>query len=104
MQKFPLPGSECEIIANSKQIAPADPAEKFNVSVILRPTDGAAIQERLARIAKGDASQAPLSRQAFAQRHGASDSDIEAGKTFCGSASPGRSQKRSGTANRDPLR
>ncbi len=82
MQKFPLPGSERKILAGARKTAPADPAETFQVSVILRPRDGNAVQDAVTRLHQRNYTHHPLSREAFAHSHGASAADIQTVEKF----------------------
>ncbi len=82
MQKFPLPGSERGRRAGAKLAGPADPKAQLEVSIILRPQDGQALQARIGRLNAGETGIAPLSREAFAKRHGAAPADIAAVEKF----------------------
>jgi kumamolisin len=63
-------------------IGPADPQERLEVTVLLRRRDRPTLQDRLARLARGDRSVECLSRADFAQMHGCSVSDLSAIKGF----------------------
>ena len=82
MEKFPLPGSERKILAGAKRIGAADPAEEFQVSVILWPRDGAAAQQAERRLHGPHHARQPLSREAFAEALGAGVGDISAVEKF----------------------
>jgi kumamolisin len=82
MEKFPLPGSERKTLDGATRIGAADPSENFQVSVILRPQHGEALRERVARLGAGSSADAPLTREVFAETHGAAEADIHAVKTF----------------------
>ena len=82
MQTHSLPGSERKPLPGAKLVGPADPKERLEVTVLLRRGAIDALAERMARLNQGDYSLAPLTREAFAAEHRASDTDIEAVKKF----------------------
>ena len=82
MTRRPLKGSERSPLPNSRTLGPADPAERLEVTVVVRPADRQGLQERLQRLAKGEGSTARLSRAEFARRHGASRADLDAVREF----------------------
>ncbi len=77
-----LKGSERTALLGARAVGPADQHERLEVSVIVRPQAGAALAERVARLARGDRAGSPLSREAFAAAHGASTADLAAVKAF----------------------
>lgn len=81
MTRYSLTGSERTLPAGVRVLGAADPDERLEVSLILRATDKQVLQERMARQAKGE-RPAPLSRPELAQRHGASEPDVDAVREF----------------------
>jgi kumamolisin len=63
-------------------IGPADPHERLEVTILLRRRDRQGMQDRLARLHRGDRSLPPLSRADYAQLYGPSASDLSAVKGF----------------------
>ena len=84
MSKHILAGSERKPLAGATLTGPADPAERLEVTLLLRPNAIAGLQDRVERLAKGDYSLAPLSHEEFAAKHGARADDIEAVSKFAG--------------------
>jgi kumamolisin len=82
MVRRPLKGSERGPLPNSRALGPADPAERLEVTVVVRPADRQGLQHRLQRLAKGERSASHLSRAEFARRHGASRADLDAVRDF----------------------
>jgi len=78
MATCPLKGSEKAPLPNARVLGPADPQERLEVSVIVRPQARAALEEHVSRLARGDRSGGPLSREAFAPAHGASAAHLAA--------------------------
>ena len=76
MQRHPVEGSERKPVAGAKLIGPASADERLEVSVLVRQSATAALQDRIERLNKGDTSLAPLTREAFAASHGAAKADI----------------------------
>jgi kumamolisin len=82
MAKHPIRGSERQPLARAKSVGKADPAERLEVSVILRRPGAQAFKERV-REASGRTGQgARLSRAEFEQQFGALATDIAAVKAF----------------------
>ncbi len=82
MQRHPVAGSERKPLAGAKRTGPAQPDERLEVSVVLRQSATAALQDRIERLNKGDTSLAPMTREAFAASHGAAKADIAAVERF----------------------
>jgi kumamolisin len=82
MARRPLKGSERSPLPNSRALGPADPAERLEVTVVVRAADRPGLRERLRRLAKGEGASARLSRAEFARRHGASRADLDAVREF----------------------
>lgn len=82
MAKHPLKGSERKPLVNSRALGPADPAERLEVTVIVRPTDPQGLQARIREVATRQGSRTHLSRAEFARRHGANRADLDAVRQF----------------------
>ncbi|MGH8296898.1 MAG: S53 family peptidase, partial [Steroidobacteraceae bacterium] len=82
MARRPLEGSERSPLPNSRALGPADPAERLEVTVVVRAADRQGLEERLQRLAQGAGAAAPLSRADFARRHGAGRADLDAVRDF----------------------
>lgn len=82
MQRHALSGSERAPYDGARSIGKADPAERFEVSVLVRPRSRDAIQQHVARLAAGDTSHAYVKREDAAKQFGADPADIAAVKTF----------------------
>lgn len=77
-----LKGSERDALPGASVIRAADPAERLEVSVLVRRGAAAQLRARSAAISAGDRSQKPLSRAEFAARHGAAAADFAAVRAF----------------------
>ena len=82
MASRPLTGSERSPLPDSRALGPADPAERLEVTVVVRPADRPGLQDRLQKVARGERSAGHLSRAEFARRHGASRADLDAVREF----------------------
>lgn len=82
MARRPLEGSERSPLPNSRPLGPADPAERLEVTVIVRASDRPGLQERLTGLARREGAPARLSRAEFARRHGARRADLDAVRDF----------------------
>lgn len=82
MARRPLRGSERSPLSNSRALGPADPTERLEVTVVVRPTDRQGLQRRLQQAAKGARRQPHLSRAEFARHHGAARADLDAVRDF----------------------
>lgn len=84
MPKNPLKGSERQPMSGAQSVGKADPAERLEVTVLVRRRAGDSLQQRVKKLASGDRSGAHIKREDFAQQYGADPKDIEAIKTFAG--------------------
>jgi kumamolisin len=75
MAKILLKGSERAAIPGARVVAPANPAERLEVSVLVRRRGRPAMHARVAALASGNRI-AHLTREQFAREHGADPSDI----------------------------
>lgn len=82
MANFTLKGSERSNMPGARALAPADPSERLEVTVLVRRQAGPALRARAARLAKGDTGAGYLSRDDFAARHGADAADLAAVRSF----------------------
>jgi kumamolisin len=62
MAKRPLKGSERSPLPNSSALGPADPAERLEVTIVVRAADPQGLRTRLQEIAKLQGSRNRLSR------------------------------------------
>jgi kumamolisin len=84
MPKQPLIGSERHPLRGARSTGRADPAERLEVSVVLRHRAGDALQDRIAKLAAGERSD-HLKREEFAQQFGGEPGDIAAVRQFASS-------------------
>jgi len=78
-----IPGTERGIPMASTLLGPADPNERFEVSVLIRPQNQDELKHRVEALAMPNSPRAaPLSRAEFASRYGASASDLQAVANF----------------------
>jgi kumamolisin len=81
MAKILLKGSERVAVSGSRVVGPANPAERLEVSVLLRRRGQQAMQARVAGLATGK-RVAHLSKEDFAREHGADPADIARIRAF----------------------
>lgn len=84
MSKRPLRGSERNAISGARSIGKADPAERLEVSILLRRRDDDQLKARISKLTAGDQSDGCLDRAAFARQFGADPGDIAAVRNFAG--------------------
>jgi kumamolisin len=82
MPKHPLVGSERAPLPGARAVGNADPAERLEVTVVLRHRQHNELQERVRKIAAGDKSERHLTHHEYSQHFGADSADIEAVKKF----------------------
>jgi kumamolisin len=82
MARHPLKGSERQPLHGARAAGPADPAERLEVSIILRRRNADAFQHRMAGLTRHGRTGDPLSREEFADQFGADSADIDAVKRF----------------------
>jgi len=85
MASIPLKGSERVALPGARVLAPADPQERLEVSLILRCGAREQLHARVAELASGQAAGPCLSREEFAQRHGTQPADLAAVRDFASS-------------------
>ncbi len=81
MNNKALSGSERIPLVGARILGPADPHERFEVSVLLRRRAQAALSARVAGLT-GKRGRRPLSREEFAKKHGANPKDVRAIRAF----------------------
>ena len=82
MANIPLKGSERVVMPGAKVLAPADPNERLEVTVLVRRRAGAELRSNVAALASGKSAAAPLTREQFTARHGADPADFAAVRAF----------------------
>jgi kumamolisin len=82
MPSHPLVGSERQPLPGARPIGKADPDERLEAAIVVRPHAGAAMTERVKRLAAGDRSQRHLTREEYAQQFAADPADIAAVEQF----------------------
>ncbi len=81
MAKILLRGSERSAVPGARIVAPANPSERLEVTVLVRRRAHQAMQSRVAELAAG--KRVPhLSREEFAREHGADASDFTKVRVF----------------------
>jgi kumamolisin len=68
----------------ARAVGEADPSQRLEVSVLLRFRDSDVLGGRVARLTKGERPDRHLSREEFAQQHGADPADIAKVRQFAG--------------------
>jgi kumamolisin len=81
MANITLKGSDRAAVPGARVVAPADPTQRLQVTVLVRRRARQDFAARVAALASG-ASRAYLSRDEFAKRHGADASDLAAVRAF----------------------
>ena len=87
MPRHLLIGSERNAMPGARSVGRAEPAERLEVSVLLRCSAPDAFKERVKQLAAGDRSGGHLEREEFARQFGANLDDIAAVRKFAGSHS-----------------
>ncbi len=82
MATIPLKGSQRAAVSGARQLAAIDPAERMEVSVIVRRRAAGAMHSAVAALARGERKQPLLSREEFAHAHGAAPADLAAVRKF----------------------
>ncbi|HTD74414.1 MAG TPA: S53 family peptidase [Steroidobacteraceae bacterium] len=82
MANIPLKGSERVVMPGAKVLAPADPTERLEVTVLVRRRASQELRSHVATLASGKSAAAPLSREEFSARHGADPADLAAVRAF----------------------
>jgi kumamolisin len=82
MAKHPLSGSDRAPLPGARPIGKADPAERLEVSLIVRRRSAQELKDRVAQQAAAGKSTAHIKRADFARQFGADPQDLAAVKTF----------------------
>lgn len=83
MANVVLKGSERLALREARAVQPADPHERLEASIIVRPRGRAELEARVAALRERPrGAPRALSRAAFARRHGASAADMRAVRAF----------------------
>ena len=82
MARHVLKGSERQPLAGARAVGRADPAERMEVTVLLRRQAGAELHDRVQRLARGERAAAHLDHAGFAEKFGAHPADLAAVKAF----------------------
>ena len=82
MALHPLTGSERQPLPGAKSAGKADPAERLEVSVLLRRHGGDALAMHVKTLATQRHARTHMTREAFEQQFGADSSDIATVKKF----------------------
>jgi kumamolisin len=82
MPRNPLAGSERQPLHGARSIGKADPAERLEVSVILRHRQPDELKEKVRKLAAGDKTERHLTHEEYAQQFGANPADIAAVRQF----------------------
>src|SRR5271168_4500608 len=77
-----LKGSERVAMHGARAVAPADPTERLEVTVLVRRRAAAEFHALAAQIAAGKSSRPYLTREELAARHGADAADLQAVRAF----------------------
>jgi kumamolisin len=85
MATISLKGSNRTALAGARRVAPTDPAERMEVTVLVRRSAAEAMRSRVSAMAAGDRSQGFMSRRDFARVHGAAPADLALVRKFAGS-------------------
>jgi kumamolisin len=87
MANHVLKGSERQPIKGARSLGKADPAERLEVTILLRHRAAHALRDRLKDLHRTSGRPAHIKREEFAQQFGADPSDIEEVKKFARSHS-----------------
>src|SRR5271155_499886 len=82
MPRHPLAGSERQPLPGARSVGKADPDERLEAAVVVRPHAAGDLSERGRRLARGDRSQPYLKREEFAHQFGAAPADLAAVEQF----------------------
>ena len=82
MARQPLKGSERQPLPGAKAVGKADPAERLEVSVLLRRRNTAELTEHLKKLTTREGTADHVSREDFASRFGADPADIGVLRNF----------------------
>jgi kumamolisin len=87
MKRITLKGSERKAVEGARAIAPSDPKERLEVSLIVRRRARQALQTRVAALGTGSQAPTYLSQEEFTAQHGAAAEDLAAVRAFAAASS-----------------
>lgn len=79
-----LTGSERVPLKGARSLGKADPSERLEASILLRPRASDALRDRIKQLHRAGARPAHMKREDFAQQFGADPADITEVKKFAG--------------------
>jgi kumamolisin len=82
MSRNPLKGSERRPLRGATSVGKAAPAERLEVTLLLRRGDANGLKERVQNLAVGAKTRGTMSRADFDRQFGATSADLAAVKTF----------------------
>lgn len=82
MTRHSQAGSDQSIPVGAKCVGACDPAERFDIVVVLRRQQAAAFHNLVDRLAARDPSAQPVSREEYEQRFGAAPDDVQRVERF----------------------
>ncbi len=85
MSRFTLKGSERVPLPGARAVAPADPQEPVEVSVLIRRRSRQALRDRVDQLSGAARPASHLSRDEFARQFAADSADLAAVRTFAAS-------------------
>jgi len=82
MPRHPLNGSERQPLPGAKAVGKADPAERLEVSLVLRRSNADALKDRVSKLAHREGAGGHLTREEFERQFGAHSEDVAAVRKF----------------------
>src|SRR5437660_876323 len=82
LTRHPLKGSERQPLPGARAVGKADPAERLEVTVLLRRRNVAALTEHVKNLARRETAGHHLSREQFKDKVGADATDIATVRKF----------------------
>jgi len=82
MAHRPLQGSERGLAVGARSLGMADPAERVQVTIVLKRQSSAVLVDHLARVERGDRRARPMARDDFAHQFGSSPQHLGAIRKF----------------------
>jgi len=82
MAHRPLRGSERAPVPGASSTGKADPKERLEVTILLKRQSGDVLGDRVARLARGERSDQPMTREDFARQFGAHPEHLGAIRKF----------------------
>jgi kumamolisin len=87
MANHPLKGSERQPLKGAKSLGKAEPAERLEVTVLVRHRAAETLHDRIKQVHRTSGRPKHIAREDFAKQFGAEPDDIEAVKQFASSHS-----------------